>query len=81
MEVNKNSCESCGMTIEAGPYCEYCTDEAGQLQQFDERFARLVQFVKRRDQGLSQEAAEVKTLEHMATMPAWRDHPRIVGRA
>ncbi len=60
MEVNKNSCESCGMTIEAGPYCEYCTDEAGQLQQFDERFARLVQFVKRRDQGLSQEAAAVK---------------------
>ncbi len=80
MEMNKHSCQSCGMTIETGPYCEYCTDESGQLQQFDERFARMVQFIKRREEGLAQEAAEAKTLEVMATMPAWRDHPRVAGR-
>jgi hypothetical protein len=26
------TCESCGMPIETGRYCGYCTDETGQLQ-------------------------------------------------
>jgi hypothetical protein len=33
------ACESCGMPIETGRYCGYCTDENGVLQSFDERFA------------------------------------------
>jgi hypothetical protein len=34
------ACESCGMPIETGRYCGYCTDETGALQSFDERFER-----------------------------------------
>ena len=33
-----SSCESCGMPIESGRYCDYCTDESGALQSFEERF-------------------------------------------
>ena len=35
------ACESCGMPIETGRYCGYCTDESGQLQSFDQRFERM----------------------------------------
>ena len=34
-----SSCESCGMPIESGRYCGYCTDDSGALQSFEERFA------------------------------------------
>ncbi len=36
-----SSCDSCGMPIESGRYCGYCTDESGALQSFEERFARM----------------------------------------
>ena len=39
-----SSCDSCGMPIESGRYCGYCTDESGALQSFDERFARMWEF-------------------------------------
>lgn len=29
--TDKHSCESCGMPIETGRYCGYCTDENGVL--------------------------------------------------
>jgi len=76
----KTHCQSCGMTIESGPYCPYCVDEKGQLQAFEERLARMKQFVQRRDPSLSDADAERQTLAYMATMPAWRDHPRVKGR-
>ena len=80
MTNEKHHCQSCGMTIESGPYCEYCVDENGALQDFDERLARMTQFMKRRDASLSPAEAEARTLDYMATMPAWRDHPRVAGR-
>lgn len=79
MNVQERTCQSCGMTIEGGPYCEYCLDENGNLQAFEERFARMVQFMRRREEGLSLQEAQARTLEYMATMPAWRDHPRVVA--
>lgn len=27
-----HKCESCGMAIENGIYCQYCVDETGKLQ-------------------------------------------------
>ncbi len=73
----KVNCESCGMPIEMGPYCQHCVDDKGQLQKFEQRFERMVQWERRRDPTLSQEAAEKKTLAYMRTMPAWKDHPRV----
>ena len=74
------SCESCGMPIETGRYCAYCTDENGELQSFDERFARMVGWQERRHPEQSREEVEASTLAYMATMPAWRDHPRVAVR-
>src|SRR5579862_7245503 len=73
------SCESCGMPIETGRYCSYCVDENGELQGFDERFEKMVTWQMRRQPGLERAAAEAATRAYMATMPAWKDHPRIDG--
>lgn len=72
-------CESCGMPIEAGRYCPHCVDASGQLQDFDTRFERMVQWALREDAGLTRAAAEARTLAYMARMPAWAGHPRVVA--
>jgi len=73
------TCESCGMPIETGRYCAQCTDETGALQSFDERFERMVSWQARRQPQASREELEEQTLAYMATMPAWRDHPRVAA--
>jgi hypothetical protein len=75
------NCESCGMPIEAGPYCAHCVDADGKLQGFDVRFARMVDWQLRKNPGMPRDRAERETLQHMATLPAWRDHPRVRSRA
>jgi hypothetical protein len=75
--MSNHACESCGMPIEAGPYCNYCVDEKGKLQPFEERFERMVQWQARREPGASRDDLEKKTLAYMAGMPAWKDHPRV----
>jgi hypothetical protein len=75
------TCESCSMPIETGRYCEHCTDADGNLQPFDERFARMTSWQARRHPEQSPEEVEAATLAFMATLPAWRDHPRVAGRA
>ena len=74
-----HTCESCGMPIETGRYCGNCTDDSGQLQSFDERFERMVAWQARRDPQATREELERQTLDYMATMPAWRDHPRVAS--
>jgi hypothetical protein len=73
------TCESCGMPIETGRYCGYCTDEHGDLQSFDVRFERMVGWQARRNPGRSRPEIERQTLDYMATMPAWGDHPRVTA--
>jgi hypothetical protein len=65
------------MPIEAGPYCQYCVDDKGMLQPFDERFERMVQWQARREPKATRAELEKKTLAYMATMPAWKEHPRV----
>ena len=73
-------CQSCGMPVEAGPYCQYCADTEGNLHSFEETVARMSQFMKGQEPGLSDEMAKEKTLGYMSTMPAWRDRPELLGR-
>lgn len=73
-------CQSCSMPVETGPYCRYCVDENGELQAFDERLARLSQFMRNREPGLTDAESETRAVKHMATMPAWRDHPEVRAR-
>ena len=78
--MSKTPCQSCSMPIESGPYCEYCVDDDGELQPFDERFERMVQWIARREPSLPRAEQERKTLEFMAAMPAWKDHPELHHR-
>lgn len=75
------NCESCGMPIESGHYCTYCTDENGELQDFDTRFAAMVAWQQRRGPGTPREQVEADTRAYLASMPAWRDHPKLVAKA
>jgi hypothetical protein len=76
-----HACESCGMPIETGRYCSYCTDETGALQSFDERFERMTAWEARRRPDAPREEVEAATLAYMRGMPAWQDHPRVAGTA
>jgi hypothetical protein len=79
--MSAHTCESCGMAIEAGPYCQYCVEKDGKLQAFEERFERMVQWQAKKEPAATRAALEKKTLAYMATMPAWKDHPRVKGAA
>ena len=72
-------CESCGMPIESGPYCQHCVDETGALQDFDTRFERMVGWTMK--EGIKdRQTAERETLAYMASMPAWAGHPEVKAR-
>jgi hypothetical protein len=73
-------CESCGMPIDSGVYCQYCTDATGNLQEFDERLTRMAQWTLRQGQAKTPAEAEQRALAYMATMPAWKDHPKLAAR-
>lgn len=75
--MSNSSCQSCGMSIESGPYCHYCVDAQGALQPFEERFERMIQWQARKEPQASRAELERKTLLYMAKMPAWKDHPRV----
>ena len=76
--MNDNTrCQSCGMPIEDGSYCPHCVDDDGTLQTFDERVERMVQFYLGQKRADTRAQAERDVLAYMATMPAWRDHPRL----
>ncbi len=76
MEAAK-TCESCGMPIPDGTYCQHCVDENGNLQPFEERFENMVQWVLRNDPKTSRAEAEERARGTMRAMPAWRDHPKL----
>jgi hypothetical protein len=68
------------MPIETGPYCAHCVDVQGTLQPFEERFERMIAWQQRKTPGASRAELERTTLAFMATMPAWKDHPRVRAR-
>jgi Putative zinc ribbon domain len=82
-----STCDSCGMPMAAaadhapghpdGTICRYCAPD-GELQPFEERFERMVQWQMRKD-GMDRPAAETATRAYMGTMPAWRGHPGLAG--
>jgi Putative zinc ribbon domain len=80
------TCISCGMPMntaeehapghpESG-WCRYCSQPNGDLQEFEERFARMVQWEMRQSQ-VDRATAEEKTRTYMKTMPAWKDNPAL----
>lgn len=80
MKSDPSACQSCSMTVETGPFCRYCLDDRGRLQALEERLVRLSQFMRSSEPGLTDADSERRALEHMAEMPAWRDHPELRAR-
>jgi hypothetical protein len=84
--MTTQSCTSCGMPMAVpadhapghpdSTWCAHCSTPTGELQDFDERFERMVQWSMRRDH-LDRPAAESATREYLRGMPAWRDHPKL----
>ena len=70
---DKHPCESCSMPIETGRYCQYCVNEKGELQPFEERFERMVSWQARKSPGKSREALE-------AGRPTGHEFHRRAGR-
>jgi hypothetical protein len=79
--MSQQRCLSCAIPIETGSYCQYCADEHGNLQPFEERFERMVQWMSSQKPGMSRHEAQKQTLAYMAQMPAWRDHPKVKAGA
>jgi hypothetical protein len=77
MSTTKHACQSCGMPIETGPYCQYCADDHGRLHSFEESLERMTQFTMRQEPKLDRKAAEDRVRAHMRMMPAWKDHPKL----
>lgn len=75
-----HDCQSCGLPIDHGRWCHHCVDAEGRLQDFDTRFERMVQWSLRETPGLDRAEAERRTLDTMARMPAWAQHPRVRAR-
>ena len=68
------------MPVESVRFSGYCTDDTGALQSFEEDFARMAAWQARRDPAASQHDIERQVLDYMATLPAWRDHPKVQAR-
>ena len=77
--TGSTTCESCGMPIETGRYCQHCVDGTGALQSFGERFERMIAWEARRSPNATRDELEASPLAYMATPPAWQDHPRVIA--
>jgi len=72
--VTMENCQSCAMPLaDAKPgdmYCDYCTDEKGQLRPFEDILAGTTGYFER-EQGMDKASAEAAAREHLLKMPAW----------
>jgi hypothetical protein len=65
------------MPITGGKYCQYCVDAKGNLQPFEERFERMVQWVLGNEPSTPRSEAEMRTRTKMKTMSAWKGYPKL----
>ena len=73
--VAMESCQSCGMPMtDAEPgqmYCQYCTDEQGQLRPYEAVLEGTIQGYFMGMQKMERGPAEAAAKVHLAKMPAW----------
>jgi len=73
--VTLPACQSCGTPLtEAKPgqtYCEYCTNEKGQLRPYEQIFEGTVTGFFMAMHKLPRKEAEKAAREHLRKMPAW----------
>jgi hypothetical protein len=73
-------CHSCGMPISGpggvtarGNYCEYCSDENGNLKPREVVQAGIAQWLAGFSPNVTPEQCNVRAGHYMAAMPAWAD--------
>lgn len=75
MPITLSSCQSCSMPLtDAQPgqmYCNYCTNDKGELKPYEEIFEGTVQGYFMGMQKLPRAEAEVAAKEMLGKMPAW----------
>jgi hypothetical protein len=69
-EFNNKRCESCGIPIKKGEYCEYCAPD-GKLKSREEIREGWINF-SAKNEGISREEAEKKIDEEMKKLPFWK---------
>jgi hypothetical protein len=65
-------CESCGMPVKTGKYCEHCVDENGNLETLEVRLGKMAKAFKSQIPELTEEEALEEATEYMREMPAWK---------
>lgn len=74
--IQMSSCQSCGMPLkDAKPgamYCQYCTDEKGNLKPYEKVFEGTTTGYFMAMQKLPRKEAESAAKKHLAAMPAWK---------
>ena len=77
--VTMESCQSCGMPLaDATPgqmYCQYCTDEHGQLRPYEAVLEGSIQGYFMGMQKMERPEAEAAAKAHLSKMPAWISRP------
>ena len=84
--MNAIRCQSCSMPLQSADdhalgdveraLCRHCATESGDLQPFEERLERMMQWTMRKE-GVDRAAAEASARTYMRSMPAWKDHPAL----
>jgi len=73
--ITMTSCQSCGMpltdAVEGQMYCQYCTDDEGQLKPYEQVLEGTITGFFMGMQKMERAQAEVAAREHLAKMPAW----------
>jgi uncharacterized glyoxalase superfamily protein PhnB len=73
--ITLSTCQSCGMPLQdAEPgqmYCQYCTNDKGELKPYEQVFEGTVQGFFMAMQKMPRDKAEAAAKEHLAKMPAW----------
>ena len=76
--VKMSTCQSCAMPLkDATPgqmYCQYCTDEKGQLKSYEQVFEGTVTGFFMAMQKMPRDKAEKAAKEHLSKQPAWAMH-------
>lgn len=81
--MEERICESCGMPMKKttdfsggdvkNKYCKYCTNEKGELKDFQTKFNEIIDFIVSR-MNVDKTVAEKIAKENMAKMPAWKNY-------
>ena len=76
--VSLTTCQSCGMPLaDSKPgqmYCDYCTNDKGELKPYEQVFEGTVQGYFMGMQKMARAEAEVAAKEMLEKMPAWGGH-------